>query len=67
MDDRIRAAFDAIHAEEALKAHTKAALAARQRPAVRRRRLAPLLACLALVVALPLVRAVVLMMTEMLK
>ena len=52
MDDRIRAAFDAIHAEEALKEHTKAALAARQRPAVRRRRLAPLLACLALVVAL---------------
>ena len=46
MDDRIRAAFDAIHAEEALKEHTKAALAARQRPAVRRRRLAPLLACL---------------------
>ena len=29
MDDRIRAAFDAIHAEEALKEHTKAALAAR--------------------------------------
>ena len=27
MDDRIRAAFDAIHAEEALKEHTKAALA----------------------------------------
>ena len=52
MDDRIRAAFDAIHAEEALKEHTKAALAARQRPAVRRRRLAPLLACLALVVVL---------------
>ena len=52
MDDRIRAAFDAIHAEETLKEHTKAALAARQRPAVRRRRLAPLLACLALVVAL---------------
>ena len=52
MDDRIRAAFDAIHAEEALKEHTKAALAARQRPAVRQRRLAPLLACLALVVAL---------------
>ena len=41
MDDRIRAAFDAIHAEEALKEHTKAALATRQRPAVRRRRLAP--------------------------
>lgn len=51
MDNRIREAFDAVHAEEALKEKTKTALAARCRPISRRRRLAPLLACLVLVVA----------------
>lgn len=51
MDNRIWEAFDAVHAEEALKEKTKTALAARCRPVPRRRRLAPLLACLVLVVA----------------
>ncbi len=44
MDDRIRAAFDAIHAEETLKEHTKAALAARQ-PGGPPAASGPLLAC----------------------
>lgn len=52
MNDRIKGAFDQIHAEEALKEHTLAYVTARtgrrERPAWGYRRLVPLVACLLL-------------------
>lgn len=54
MDDRLKAAFDEIHAEETLKEQTKAFLAERCRQKRSRmisNRLAPVLACLLLLLA----------------
>ena len=50
MQDRIRAAFDSVHAEDALKERTRRFLAGKTRnyahgPAPAYRRLAPVLAC----------------------
>lgn len=55
MQDRIRAAFDSVHAEDALKERTRRFLAGKTRnyahaPAPAYRRLAPVLACLLLLV-----------------